>query len=93
MIERLGAGKPPEITFTCDFHELVGGDLRAGGPVLLRYDPLRIVPPGEPYRFGDPDRPVVAHLRFHQGATLIDVPLHSPAGLVPCPDVDSTGQG
>ncbi len=46
MIERLGAGKPAEITFTCDFHELVGGDLRPGASVLLRYDPLRIVPPG-----------------------------------------------
>ena len=93
MIERLGAGKPAEITFTCDFHELVGGDLRPGGPVLLRYDPLRIVPPEDPYRFGDPEQPVIAHLSFRQGATPIDVPLRSPAGLVPCPDVDLTGQG
>ena len=46
MIERARAGKPAEITFTCDFHELVGGDLRPGGSVLLRYDPLRIVPAG-----------------------------------------------
>jgi Family of unknown function (DUF6209) len=93
MVERLWARKPAEITFTCDFHELVRGDLRPGGFVLLRYDPLRIVPAGEPYRFGDPDRPVTAHVRFRAGATPMDVPLHSPAGIVPCPDVDLTGQG
>jgi Family of unknown function (DUF6209) len=93
MVERSGAGKPAEITFTCDFHELVGGELRPGGSVLLRYDPLRIVPAEEPYRFGDPDRPVTAHVRFRAGATPMQVPLHSPAGLVPCPDVDPTGQG
>lgn len=93
MVERSGAGKPAEITFTCDFHELVGGDLRPGGSVLLRYDPLRIVPAEEPYRFGDPDRPVTAHLRFRQDGVPTDVPLRSPAGLVPYPDVDPTGQG
>src|SRR5512134_2105620 len=93
MAERSGVGKPAQITFTCDFHELVGGDLRPGGSVLLRYDPLRIVPPEEPYRFGDPDRPVTAHVRFRQDALPTEVPLHSPAGVVPCPDVDPTGQG
>jgi hypothetical protein len=93
MVARSGSGKPAEITFTCDFHELAGGELRPGGSVLLRYDPLRIVPPGEPYRFGDPDRPVTAHVRFRQDAVPMEVPLHSPSGLVPCPDVDPTGQG
>ena len=93
MVERSGAGKPAEITFTCDFHELVGGDLRPGGSVLLRYDPLRIVPAGESYRFGDPDRPVTAHVRFRAHAEPIETALHSPAGVVPCPDVDLMGQG
>jgi hypothetical protein len=93
MVERSGAGKPAEITFTCDFHELVGGDLRPGGSVLLRYDPLRIIPAEEQYRFGDPDRPVTAHVQFRAGGTPINVPLHSPAGMIPCPDVDPTGQG
>jgi hypothetical protein len=93
MVERSGVGKPAEITFTCDFHELIGGDLRPGGSVLLRYDPLRIVPAEEPYRFGDPDRPVTAQVRFGEDTMPTDVPLHSPAGLLPCPDVDSTGQG
>jgi Family of unknown function (DUF6209) len=93
MVERSGAGKPAEITFTCDFHELMGGDLRPGGSVLLRYDPLRIVPAEEPYRFGDPDRPVTAHVRFRASAEPMEVTLHSSSGLVPCPDVDPTGQG
>lgn len=92
-MQRARAGKPAEITFTCDFHELVSGDLRPGGSVLLRYDPLRIVPREEPYRFGDPERPVIAHVWFREADTPIEVALHSPAGLVPCPDVDLTGQG
>jgi hypothetical protein len=93
MRRRLHAGKPAEITFTYDFHELVGGDLRPGGPVLLRYDPIRIVPAEEPYRFGDPERAVVAHIRFREGEAPIDVPLRSPGGIVSCPAVKLTGQG
>jgi len=93
MRRRLHAGKPAEITFTCDFHELVGGDLRPGGPLLLRYDPIRIVPAAEPYRFGDPERPVMAHIRFREGEAPIDVPLRSPGGIVSCPAVKLTGQG
>lgn len=93
MRQRLWSGKPAEITFTCDFHELVAGDLRAGGPLLLRYDPHRIVPPGEPYRFGDPDRPVTAYLQFRLGEAPLQAALRSPAGIIACPDVDPTGQG
>ncbi|MFO1119611.1 MAG: DUF6209 family protein [Rhodospirillales bacterium] len=93
MIERLWCGKPAEIAFTCDFHELVTGELSPGGPVLLRYDPLRIIPPDEDYRFGDAGQPVIAHLRFHPEGTPLDVRLHSPAGVIACPDVDVTGQG
>lgn len=93
MVERLWCGKPAGIAFTCDFHELVTGDLRRGEPVLLRYDPYRIVPADEPYRFGDPARPILAHLQFHDGAPTAEVALQSPAGIVACPDVDPTGQG
>jgi Family of unknown function (DUF6209) len=93
MRRRLHAGKPAEITFTYDFHQLVGGELRPGGPVLLRYDPIRIVPAEEPYRFGDPERPIMAHLRFREGEAPIDVPLRSPGGIISCPHVNVTGQG
>ena len=93
MRQKLRAGTPAEITFTCDFHELLAGDLRPGGPLLLRYDPQRIVPRGEPYRFGDAERPVTAHLRFRANDAGIDVALRSPSGIVACPDVDVTGQG
>lgn len=93
MRQRSRAGKPASITFTYDFHELVTGDLRPGGPVLLRYDPRRIVPDTEFYRFGDPDRPIAAHVQYRQNETPTTVTLHSPAGVIPCPDVDLTGQG
>ena len=93
MRQRRCAGKPAAITFTSDFHELVTGDLRPGASLLLRYVPLRIVPAGEAYRFGDPARPVCAHVQFAPGALPLDVPLVSPAGIIPCPDLDPTGQG
>ena len=93
MIERPWCGKPAEISFTCDFHELVTCELSPRGPVLPRYDPLRIVPPAEDYRFGDAGQPIIAHLRFHSEGTPLDVALHSPAGAIACPDVDVTGQG
>ena len=93
MRTKLRKGQPAEITFTSDFHELLAGDLHPGGPLLLRYDPRRIVPADEPYRFGDPERPVIAHLRFRADGPGIEVVLRSPAGIVACPDADVTGQG
>jgi uncharacterized protein DUF6209 len=93
MIERVHAGKPAQITFTRDFHELVIGDLRPGAAVDIRYDPQRIVPEGEPYLFGDLARPIIAHARFRDGDQAIDQPLESPAGAVIHPDTDVTGQG
>jgi uncharacterized protein DUF6209 len=93
MIERIHAGKPAQITFTHDFHELVTGDLRPGRPVHIRYDPSRIVPEGEAYLFGDPVRPIVAHARFRDGDQAIAQPLESKAGVIVHPDTDVTGQG
>ena len=93
MIERVHAGKPAQITFTRDFHELVTGDLRPGAAVDIRYDPKRIMPEGEAYLFGDPARPIIAHARFRDGGQPIARPLESPAGIVVHPDTDVTGQG
>lgn len=93
MIERVHAGKPAQITFTNDFHELVTGDLRPGAAVDVRYDPQRIVPADEPYLFGDPSRPIVAHARFRDGDQPTERPLESKTGIVVHPDVDVTGQG
>jgi hypothetical protein len=93
MIERIHAGKPAQITFTCDFHELVSGDLRPGSAVEVRYDPKRIVPKGEWYIFGDRGRPITAHACFRDGEQPILQPLESKAGVVVHPDIDVTGQG
>jgi len=93
MIKRRAVGKPAQITFTSDFHELVTGDLRPGHPVILSYDPKRIVPKGEPYLFGDPARPIVAFVRFHDDEPPIQVKLHSRSGIILHPDEDVTGQG
>jgi hypothetical protein len=93
MTRRPWFGKPAEITFTGDFHEFASGELRPGGSLLLRYDPRRIMPAQEPYRFGDLERPVIAHLQFREGEEPLDVALGSPAGVIPCPAVTPTGQG
>ena len=93
MIGRVEAGKPAQITFTCDYHELVTGDMHPGGPLHIRYDPKRIVPENEGYMFGDPQRPIVAHARFRDEAQSCEQLLSSPVGILAHPDVDITGQG
>jgi hypothetical protein len=94
MHYRSWIGRPPRITFTNDFHELVRGDLVPGRRVVLRYDPLRIVPPDDGYVFGDPNRPVIAHAASRRsGEEDATTVLVSPAGVLEDPDVDETGTG
>lgn len=94
MVMRMGRGKAPQITFTLDFHQLVSGELAPGTRCAVRYDPLRIVPPDDGYRLGDPSRPVIGHFAFRDGAApTAEVALQSPAGMPDDPDVDRTGQG
>jgi hypothetical protein len=93
MIKRREAGKPAQIIFTSDFHEVVTGDLRPGHPVVLSYDPKRIVPEGEPYMLGDPKWPVNASVPFRDGEPATNVMLESPGGMIKEPDEDITGQG
>jgi hypothetical protein len=85
--------RPARLTFTYDYHELLRGDLRPGCSVLVRYDPKRIVPEGEPYLFGDPNAPIVAHAAFHAGDAPVSKPVISEAGVIEQPIVDVTGQG
>jgi hypothetical protein len=93
MYRRNWIGRP-RITFTRDFRELVRGDLVPGRRVVLRYDPLRIVPPDDGYVFGDPTRPVTAHAGFHRdGREVATVVLASPGGVLRDPDIDVTGAG
>lgn len=93
MIARAYAGKPAQITFTSDFHELLEGDLRPGEPVRLRYDPRRIVPAEDSYVFGSPKYPINAFARFHEGEAVAREILVSPAGIVTQPKYDISGQG
>jgi hypothetical protein len=93
MLKRREAAEPAQITFTSDFHELVTGDLRPGHPVVLSYDPFRIVPKGDPYVFGDPARPVIGSVQFRNGEAPLTLALHSPGGIIHHPDRDRSGQG
>ncbi|HET9255292.1 MAG TPA: DUF6209 family protein [Pseudonocardiaceae bacterium] len=70
------------LLFTRDFHELRRGRLERGGDCTLLYDPARIVPDGETYLFGDPARPIVAHLRFTDDGPVLDRRLESRVGLL-----------
>src|SRR5512147_3256369 len=91
MIAKAYVGKPAQITFTADFHELLEGDLRPGEPVTLRYDPRRIVPAGDPYIFGSPQHPINAFAQFRDEGPVSQEVLTSPAGIVAEPKYDISG--
>jgi hypothetical protein len=93
MKARADTGKPAHIRFTHDWHELLGGDLRPGAALVLRYDPARVVPEHDGYVFGDPKRPVTAWIDFGDGAPPLAVILQSDAGVLHTPDRDVTGHG
>lgn len=91
-MERSLSAQPATLSFTSDFHELLRGCLLPGRDVRLRYDPLRIIPPEDSYVFGDPARPVTAHLRFGAPGNL-SVTLESAVGMLPDRQPDITGEG
>lgn len=93
MIAKAYVGKPAQITFTADFHELLDGDLRPGEPVTLRYDPRRIVPAGDPYIFGSPKYVINAFAQFRGEGPVSREILTSPAGIVAEPKYDISGRG
>ena len=93
MSQRINQSNPPHLVFTEDFHQLLRGRLEPGSTVTISYDPDRIIAPGDPYVFGDPARPVVAHLQFRPGGPVIDLPLVSPAGVLEYAPTTVTGQG
>jgi hypothetical protein len=93
MIERISRGKPPHIIFTYDFHQLVYGELLAGVDCTLSYDPFRIVPADDSYQFGDPSRPITAHIQFQPNPSVQDIVLQSRTGKLHDIDSDYTGQG
>ena len=70
----------PHLVFTRDFHETISGWFLRGHPLTISYDPARIVPPGDDYRFGDRSRPIVAHVRFRRGGPVFDIALEAWVG-------------
>jgi hypothetical protein len=93
MSERVSTGKPPHIIFTYDFHQLVYGELLADRDCTLSYDPFRIVPANDSYQFGDPSRPIIAHVQCQPSPSVHDIVLQSRAGRLHDIDIDYTGQG
>ncbi|HWR49855.1 MAG TPA: DUF6209 family protein [Bryobacteraceae bacterium] len=89
-MQRRFENRPAQISFTSDFHELLQGDLRPSAGLTLRYDPDRLVPPGD-YVFGDSSWPITAHLRYSDQGPLTEMPLRGP--VTPVPDRDPMGQG
>lgn len=83
----------PQVTFTLDFHQLVTGALGPGATCRIAYDPLRIVPKGQPYRFGDPSRPVTAYIQTLPDGAILTRTLESKIGHPEDWDVDITGRG
>lgn len=83
----------PQVTFTLDFHQLVTGALGPGKNCRIAYDPLRIVPKGQPYRFGDPAHPVTAYIQTLPSGEIITRTLESNIGQPEDIDVDVTGRG
>ena len=86
---RQNKGLRPQITFTSDFHELVQGDL-VPGPCLLRYDPLRLIEPGEA---AVETHHIRACVRFHPGGVEWQGVMNLPAGLPLADLADPTGDG
>jgi hypothetical protein len=92
MLKRRGKGQWPQIIFTSDFHELVRGDLLEGNCVL-RYDPYRIVPPGEIAGLPQSQRSITCHLHFHpEGQTWEGEMRFAPATYLVA-QYEPTGQG
>jgi Family of unknown function (DUF6209) len=93
MSERINRGKPPHIIFTYDFHQLVYGELLADRDCTLSYDPFRIVPADDSYQFGDPSRPIIAHVQCQSSPSVHHIVLQSRTGTLHDIDIDYTGQG
>lgn len=93
MSQRINQNDPPHLIFTEDFHQLLRGRLEPGTTCSISYDPDRIVKPEDNYVFGDPARPVVAHLQFKPGGPVTDLPLVSQAGVLEYAPTTVTGQG
>lgn len=93
MSQRINQNNQPTLVFTEDFHQLLRGRLERGAACTINYDPDRITKPEDNYVFGDPSRPVAAHLQFAPEGPVTDLVLESPAGVLEYAPTTVTGQG
>lgn len=93
MKQRPRLNRSARLVFTRDFHELRRGRLEQRADCTIAYDPGRIIPEAEPYHFGDPERPIVAHLRFRAGGPVADLVLRSRVGMHHHVPLTSKGEG
>ncbi|MBD2472755.1 DUF6209 family protein [Nostoc sp. FACHB-145] len=93
MFSGFDLGKPAQITFTSDYHELVTGDLKPEVNCHISYDPLRIVPKDGSYVHGDPSKPIFIHVQFKENGSTQSKELYSPNGIISDPHIDVTGRG
>jgi hypothetical protein len=54
------------VRFLSDWSQRWDGDIRAGEPLRIEYDPERL-PHCRSYRYGQPSWSIIAYLRFHPG--------------------------
>lgn len=54
------------VHFSSDWSQRQGGDIRAGEPLRIEYDPDRL-PHCRSYRYGQPSWSIAAYLCFHPG--------------------------
>ncbi|BAY73982.1 hypothetical protein NIES25_03900 [Nostoc linckia NIES-25] len=93
MFSGFGLGKPAQITFTLDYHELITGDLKPNVNCHISYDPLRIVPQDGTYVHGDPNQPIFVHVQFQENGPTESKKLYSPNGIISDPHINVAGQG
>ena len=54
------------VRFLSDWSQQQVGDIRAGEPLRIDYDPQRL-PHCRSYRYGQPSWSIIVYLRFHPG--------------------------
>ncbi len=93
MISPAHSSSDPNLVFTEDYHQLVRGQLSRNVRCTISYDPDRIVPDGDPYKFGDPNRLVRAFVKQRAYGPAQEIDLHSWSGQMEFAPTTLSGEG